>query len=401
MFLKEGNKVFHYGTNKSVTGSDNYFPFPIGVPINKPAETELNIILDDIKDKNLDYVLASSIPTAMSKHLHSKLQELNLPYFFVSPEMTALENNKTLTKQMLNFLKIPTGTGKEVTGKELFETFKTIPRPFVIKMNFIYHFGKQTILVDDNNWEEVYHDLFSIRLDDLGKITNIRLDAKIMLEEVVKIKKEYSYHMLVNDTNWQYLGSARDYKKIEDSDRGFNSVSMGAYNTDDVDPIVHQYADQIYNFLKSKGYKYTGFMFLGIAVDEQNIPHILEINTRAGDPEIQVILGSVKNNLGELFYAASANKEIPIVEHNNKKVVTVRLVNTIYDWTKPASFLPKLKEPTKDIICGIEGNERYIKHSVFTTSDETHELAAKKIYDYLDKQFVGQYRYRRDIGILK
>jgi len=51
---------------------------------------------------------------------------------------------------------------------------------------------------------------------------------------------------------------------------------------------------------------------------------------------------------------------------------------------------------------GVEGTDPfYLKHSVFTASDTSHEAAAKKIYRYLDKQFVGQYTYRRDIGILK
>jgi hypothetical protein len=80
----------------------------------------------------------------------------------------------------------------------------------------------------------------------------------------------------------------------------------------------------------------------------------------------------------------------------------VRLINNFYDWTKPASFLPKLETCPADIIHGLEGTDPfYLKHSVFTASSSTHELAANKIYKYLDSQFVGQYRYRRDIGILK
>jgi phosphoribosylamine--glycine ligase len=224
----------------------------------------------------------------------------------------------------------------------------------------------------------------------------------MVIEDVINIKREYSYHILANETNWEYLGSARDYKRIEDGDKGFNSVSMGAYNTNDVDPVVHEYANKIFNFLKNRGTPYKGIMFLGIAVDENDTPHILEINTRAGDPELQVILSSITNDLGELFLAASTGNTIPKITHNSNKTVTVRLTNRVYDWTKPASFLPRLDPAPTNILIGIEGTELFfIKHSVFTASGDSHQEASEEIYKYLDKQFVGQYRYRKDIGILK
>jgi phosphoribosylamine--glycine ligase len=331
-----------------------------------------------------------------------KLKELGIPYFFVDIKLTALEKNKSLTKKMLNKIGIPTGEGDTVDGKYLFDNFKSIPRPFVIKMNFIFQYGRQTIIVTDENYEEVYLDLFSARLDSNIRITNINFNTNLIIEKFVKIKREYSYHLIANASGWKYLGSARDYKRINDNDEGFNSTSMGSYNIDDVDPIVHEYADKIIKFLKEQDYTYRGFMFLGIAVDENDIPVILEINTRSGDPEIVSILGSVENNLSTLFLSASKDEPIPDIVHNSSKTVTIRLINSVYDWTKPASFLPKLTQFPDDILFGLEGSEEFfIKHSLVTTSDSTHVLAAKKLYQYLDKQFVGQYRYRRDIGILK
>jgi phosphoribosylamine--glycine ligase len=407
MFLKESdvNHVYHYGAHPSLIESDRYHPVPIAIPIlpiNNSVEEEVQAILEHIKDKNIAFVVSSSVHIPSSKLMHNGLQELNIPYFFVNPEMTALEKNKSLTKKMLNSLQIPTAGGETVDGKYLFENFKSIPRPFVVKLNFVYQYGKQTIIVTDENYEEVYLDLFSVRLDSNSRITNINFNANLIIEKFVKIKREYSYHALFNNIEWKYLGSARDYKKIEDGDRGFNSVSMGSYNIDDIDPIVHEYTDKIFNFLKNRNYNYKGFIFLGIAVDENDVPMILEINTRSGDPELQAILGSVENNLGELFLAASNDTSIPEITHNDNKTVTIRLINNVYDWTKPASFLPKLESCPEEIVVGLEGTDPfYLKHSVFTASDSTHELAAKKIYKYLDKQFVGQYRYRRDIGILK
>jgi phosphoribosylamine-glycine ligase len=407
LFLKEStvDNVYHYGAHPSLIETDRYHPVPIAIPIipvNNSVEEEVKLIVEHMKDKNIAFVMSSSVQIPSNKLIHDELKRLNIPYFFVTADMTALEKNKSLSKKMFLSLGIPTADGETVDGKYLFENFKTIPRPFVVKLNFIYQHGKQTVVVTDENYEEVYMDLFSARLDSNARITNINFNSNLIIEKFVKIKKEYSYHALFNQTDWKYLGSARDYKKINDDDQGFNSVSMGSYNMHDIDPAVHEYADKIFNFLKSRNYAYKGFIFLGIAVDENDTPIILEINTRSGDPELQAILGSVENNLSELFLAASSDMPLPSITHNDNKTVTIRLVNTVYDWSKPSSFLPKLETCPPDIMHGLEGTDPfYLKHSVFTASDSTHELAAKKIYNYLDKQFVGQYRYRRDIGILK
>jgi phosphoribosylamine--glycine ligase len=407
LFLKRSNtdQVYHYGANFSVKETDQYQTLPIEIPIlpkNFNIDEELKIVVNDIKNRNINFVLTSSLQVPSSRYFHDALSNLNVPYFFVSPELTSLEKNKSLCKKMLTHLGIPTSIGETVDGKYLFENFYKIERPFVVKLNFVYQYGKQTIIVDDENYEEVYMDLFSVRLNQNARITNINFDTSLIIEKFIRLKREYSYHCLMNNENWRYFGSARDYKKTEDGDKGFNSVSMGAYNTNDIDPIVHEYADKIFNFLKQRGTPYKGFMFIGIGVDENDVPIVLEINTRSGDPELQVIVNSIKNDLGDLFYRASKDLPIPEIIHDDQKTVTVRLINSVYDWTKKSSFLPKLAPCPDHIIQGIEGtNGFYLKHSVFTCSSNSHHESATSIYDYLDKQFVGQFRYRRDIGFLK
>jgi phosphoribosylamine-glycine ligase len=147
-------------------------------------------------------------------------------------------------------------------------------------------------------------------------------------------------------------------------------------------------------------------MFLGIGIDENDKPWILEINTRSGDPELNAILPEITTSLSELFYCASSNTEMPLIKRNDKKVVTMRLVNKFFDWTKPASLLPKFPTPAEDYgitysLQGLENNNYYLNHSLFTAADTSHEEANKKILKYLDSQYLGQFKVRRDIGILK
>ena len=397
--LSNTDKVIHYGAPNDAIETDNYVPVPIEIPNDRYIEDNIFPIAD-IASRKADYVLASGIPPARSNYLHTELAKLNLPYFFPDKDLTALEMNKALCKKMLMHLGIPTAPGKVISGAELYTQFNLLPKPFVIKLSKYLH-GRQTIIVDEENAHDVYDDLFSDQTEKIGRLTNIKSTDDVLIEDYIKLDREYSYHALLNNSNWQYLGSARDYKKRYDNDTGFNYDSAGSYSLFNVDQVVHEYADKIYNFLKE--YKcYKGFLFLGIGITTDGTPIVLEINTRAGDPELQVILPVVNNNLSELFKTASTDAMIPTITYNQKSAVTISVLNRQHDWTKAATYLPELKNLPNDIMCGTENYQTiYAKHSAFTCVADTITEASTRLYKYLDTQYMGQFGYRRDIGILK
>jgi phosphoribosylamine--glycine ligase len=404
LLVNEGNEVFHFGASSTSADITNYHPIPINLPIAEAiSDHEIDFLIEKLLKIESDFILASGIPISRNKKIHNVLTERKIPYFFVSPEFTILEIDKFKTKKMLQHLKIPTPDAISIDGKYLFENFKKIPRPFVVKLNYIFHYGKQTIIVNDDNFEEAYLDLFSTHIDLPPRLTNISFDANITLEKFVKLKREYSYHLVANKTGWKYLGSARDYKRSYENDIGFNTLGMGAYNTDDIDLIMHEYSDKIIKFLNDYlKINYKGFMFIGVGIDENNNPHVLEINTRAGDPELQVILNSINNNLTEFFYLLSKDENIPDIQFNTTKSVTVKLMNKFFEWNKPARHLPAFDNIPKDIIHSLDGGlDFYITHSVFTAKTSSLEESSKKIYNYLNTQMLGQFFYRKDIGILK
>lgn len=399
----DGHNVFHYGANSILKDTATYHPRCFNFPLSGViSDDEIQPILDDINKTKNGFVIASGIPIPRIKSLHNFLKLQEIPYFFVDPEFTNLEIDKSKTKKMLEHLKIPTPEATSVDGKYLFENFQSLERPFVVKLNYVFHYGKQTIVVNDENFNDVYNDLFSIHLGESPRITNIGFNTKITLEKFIKLKREYSYHLVSNLTGWRYIGSARDYKQNLENDLGFNTIGMGAYNTDNISTGVHDYAEKIINFLKNYlKIEYKGFMFIGVGVDENNNHIVLEINTRSGDPELQVILNSIDNNLAELFYLCSTNSPIPEIMFNQKKSVTVRLLNKVFDWTHPARYKPNLDPCPTEIVHSLEGgSDFYMSHSVFTSSSLSIEDSSKVIYDYLPNQHLGQFYYRKDIGIL-
>jgi phosphoribosylamine--glycine ligase len=381
--------------------------------LKDPVTDGLADFFEYTKDIKIDYAMAAGLSVSKSEAVHKQLEERKIPYFFVSQKLADLELDKSLTKMLLNKLGIPTPKCQTTDGGYLYENFFKIPRPFVVKLNYVYLYGKQTMIVTDDNYKEVYEELFSLYTSGDYRLCNITKDTKLLIEEYVELKKEYSYHALFNKANWQYFGSARDYKRLNENDKGPNSVSLGSYSIVDVDPVVHEYAEKIYNFLKVylQDDHYKGFIFLGIGIGQDGVPMILEINTRSGDPELPAILGTVTNNLSELFYSASADLKIPEIKHNNKEAVVVRVINRVYDWNTPASFLPDFKTPPKGVSQYIDTGYQPeddqvaeytgIKHSIFVSSATNRKKAAEKIYNYLDKQYIGQFTYRRDIGIME
>jgi phosphoribosylamine--glycine ligase len=362
-------------------------------------------MLVDMKNKNINFLMSKDLQLSANVTFQQTLNELSIPYFFVNRKSVALEYNKFTCKQMLNELDIPTGKSignTQVNGKYIFDNFMTIQRPFVIKL-YPYQYGRQTVIVTDENKEEVFLDLFSGKIGKDYRVTNINDEWSAVLEEFIDIKQELSCHFLVNETGWSYIGSARDYKKLYDGDKGPNSFSSGAYNVHEIDPRIHDYTDRIFNFLKKNKYEYKGFLFLGIALGNDGVPIVLEINTRSGDPELDVIIGSITSNISELFLAGSCNDNFPKIVHDTtKKIVTVGLLNKVYDWNNPASDLPRLGIVPDNIIHCRDGYDpSYLRHSVFVSTSNTHIDASTQIYDYLNDQYLGQYRYRTDIGLLK
>jgi phosphoribosylamine--glycine ligase len=410
---KESTDVYHYGASRSIQSYGRYTPVHDWLS-DGYIDTQLTNFLNVSKDKHIDYVMASGLSASKNTIIHAELKARNIPYLFVSSAVAEIERDKSITKQMLNKLGIPTPKFQKADGAYLYENFKTIPRPFVVKLNSVYQHGKQTIVVKDENHREVFEDLFSLYTTGDPKITNIDKKTSLLIEEYIELKQEYSYHALFNKSNWQYLGTARDYKKLNDGDTGPNTVSLGCYSVLNVDSRIHEYAEKIYNFLKiylgnQQLDHYRGFIFLGIGINQDGVPMILEINTRGGDPELPAILGTVENNISDLLYTTSADLPIPQVKHNGKETVSIRVINRVYDWTTPASFLPKFENIPNDILAGFDGGpidhsgqeSKLIKHSIFTTTRGSREEAATRIYNYLDTQHIGQYTYRRDIGFLK
>jgi phosphoribosylamine---glycine ligase len=121
---------------------------------------------------------------------------------------------------------------------------------------------------------------------------------------------EFSYYTLCNGSEYKYLGSAEDYKKLEDGDKGPNTGSMGcSFEPQSLTPEIRQLTEQqiiqpMLNGLVEEGRPYTGILYTSgmiIRKHNQERVYLIEQNARWGDPETQVVLPDIENDWFELM----------------------------------------------------------------------------------------------------
>ena len=125
--------------------------------------------------------------------------------------------------------------------------------------------------------------------------------------------EELSYFVLVDENNYKFFGSAQDHKKVGEGDTGPNTGGMGAYSpsnllTDELEmKIKNKIIQPTLKAMKSFGHPYSGFLYAGLMILKGE-PYLIEYNIRMGDPECQVLMMRLKNDLVDIVDLATKNK---------------------------------------------------------------------------------------------
>lgn len=394
--------LYHIGANIALQPTGRY------LPIN---DISYKSVIKFLEETNLDFIILNTIDFLRNKKIQEKIQELGIPTCSPSYELSKLEWSKIDGKKLLHTLKIPTPSAETINFSELLLKFKTIKRPYVIKFEEDWRAGLQTLIITDENVNEEYTYFSKYGNKRFSKQFGDFLDQKLSIEEFVQIKKEYSYHAICNEKNWTYLGSARDYKKFGENDTGFNTDGMGSRSPIEINPVVHDYMDRIYNELKEKGTPYKGIIYLGIAEDHKGNIYVLEINTRPGDPEFQSIVLTHDTNIVNILQQVAMNEKINDIKFNGRNAVSVRIVNSQYrklidmmSDNEIHKLEPQINPnlwPELPNRCISYHRERKLLNSVIASTGNTKEEASDNIYNFLKNINMYSYTFRKDIGYLE
>ena len=147
---------------------------------------------------------------------------------------------------------------------------------------------------------------------------------------------ELSCFVLTDGKDYKVLPMAKDYKRIGEGDTGLNTGGMGAISP--VPFVTEEFLDKVHKRiikptiegLRKDQLPYKGFIFIGL-IKVGDDPFVIEYNVRLGDPETEVVIPRIKNDLIELFDAVSNGKLNSIeLEIDERAATTVMIVSGGY-----------------------------------------------------------------------
>jgi phosphoribosylamine--glycine ligase len=136
--------------------------------------------------------------------------------------------------------------------------------------------------------------------------------ARLVIEECL-VGREASFFVLSDGTRALPLGSAEDHKRIFDGDAGPNTGGMGAYAPSALFDaatearVMNEIVMPVLEGMRAEGSEFRGFLFVGLMLTADG-PKVIEFNVRFGDPEAQVVLPMIEDDLLGLMMTAAAGE---------------------------------------------------------------------------------------------
>lgn len=212
-----------------------------------------------------------------------------------------LEGSKAFSKDLMKKYQIPTAAYETFeTAEAALEYLETAKYPIVLKADGLA-LGKGVLIC--NTREEAKEGVKTLMLDKQFGTAGDR----IVVEEFMT-GREVSVLSYVDGKTIKIMTSAQDHKRAKDGDQGLNTGGMGTFSpspfyTEEVDRFCKEHIYQkTVDAMAAEGRTFKGIIFFGLMLTEDG-PKVLEYNARFGDPETQVVLPRMKNDIVDVFEA--------------------------------------------------------------------------------------------------
>jgi phosphoribosylamine--glycine ligase len=326
-----------------------------------------------------------------------------------SAQGALLEGSKAFSKKFMQRHGIPTAAYREFSLDNYAEGIAYLQQhalPIVLKADGLA--AGKGVVICQNHIEAVAEFELMLQGNKFGEAGN-----KVVVEEFLT-GIEMSVFVLTDGKHFVILPEAKDYKRVGEGDKGPNTGGMGAVSpvpfADDVfmAKIRERIIEPTVEGLARENIDYRGFIFIGI-IKVKDEPLVIEYNCRMGDPETEVVMPRLKNDLVALFQAVAEQRLDEVrIEMDPRICCTIVAVSGGYPGSYEKGFpISGLAEelPSDSLI--FHAGTREDKGEVVTSGGrvlcvssfaETVYEAVDKSRDVLEKIYFDGIYYRRDIG---
>ena len=252
------------------------------------------------KEQNIDFVIVGPDDPLVAG-VADAFTEAGMRVFGPSKKAAIIEGSKAFSKDLMKKYGIPSAAYETFDNPEdALAYLETAKMPIVLKADGLA-LGKGVLIC--NNLEEAKAGVKTLMLDkQFGSAGD-----KIVIEEFMT-GREVSVLCFCDGTHIKPMASAQDHKRAKDGDQGLNTGGMGTFSpspfyTDEVDAFCKENVYQkTMDAMKAEGRDFVGVLFCGLMLTSDG-PKVLEYNARFGDPETQVVLPRMKNDIIEVLEA--------------------------------------------------------------------------------------------------
>ncbi|HIW22186.1 MAG TPA: phosphoribosylamine--glycine ligase, partial [Candidatus Dorea intestinavium] len=261
---------------------------------------EFDKILNFAKEEEIDFCIVG-MDDPLVGGLVDLLEAANIPTFGPNKAAAILEGSKAFSKDLMKKYDIPTaGYEKFSDAKKALAYLEKAQFPIVLKADGLA-LGKGVLIC--TTLTEAKEGIKTLMLDkkfgDAGK--------EIVIEEFM-VGREVSVLSFVDGKTIKTMTSAQDHKRAYNGDKGPNTGGMGTFSpspfyTKEVEEFCEKYIYQkTVDAMKAEGRPFKGIIFFGLMLTSTGVK-VLEYNARFGDPEAQVVLPRMKNDIIEVMEA--------------------------------------------------------------------------------------------------
>jgi phosphoribosylamine---glycine ligase len=380
----------------------------VGININVNL-LDFEAVKKIVVDKSIDLVIVGP-EEPLVKGIHdsflSDQRVMHVPVIGPTKNGAQLEGSKDFAKAFMIRHSIPTAAYKSFVsgqGSEAKHFLTHLKPPYVLKADGLAAGKGVVISTDITEANKTIDEFFEGKFGEASK--------KVVIEEFLK-GIELSVFVLTDGKSYVILPEAKDYKRIGEGDTGLNTGGMGA-----ISPVP--FADKAFmqkveeriivptiKGLAQDGIDYKGFIFIGLMNDNGN-PYVIEYNVRLGDPETEVVIPRIQNDLVELFDLTGKGKLSEAkMSISNLVATTVILVSggypEEYEKGKAILGLPELKD-----IIPFHSGTKIVNNTIVTAGGRV--LALTGLSPTMDESLAKSYKaaklisfkgkyYRTDIG---